>query len=564
MKRSALILFALLLLTFGSTAAGAQNIIVVPTATPTPTRDSDGDGLPDPIDQCPLEVGPTVTFGCPPVTPEPPGNPNPQPNPVDPNNPSGEQPPATTVTPPSFVPPVLPDGCYVTPSRDGRVNVRRAPSMDSEIIGSLSPGVIYAALGYVVNGAEAWMQILEYVGSDGVTLGYSARSVLMTTTFCPEIPRDNSTGGSAVDGFSSNPLDRPTLCYMSVGYDANYWGSSFDPALSDESSVYAAFYFEAAPGEPIPAGTPIWGVILMHGYNELPPDSPYFFQDPDHAVAAVSDQSVIDAAISGGVSAASPLAFPTPNGGVVAANGTMFYRLSDAEHVGNCGPIVAIDDLTTVRDTGEPQAIQCFTRPGTTLVESCWCESADSDCVDFLVSICYGGGAYVDAGPDMTACWFDPASSAANFDDLMSNPPTLRSVRHLINFCQDEDGVWWVDVPNPSDPFDVHGLDGGTCGSSFDQMPNTSRPIGAVRLIARLPQPGIDDLAANIAPVDCDANGVLDPFQTPTPNCQLPRDKETAAWWQQVLDMTCPAGWIMATEIDEDGEEIVTDAVCDD
>lgn len=672
MKRAALLLTLIsLLLAVSSMTTMAQVIIVPPTSTPTtPPRDSDGDGLPDTIDQCPLESGPTATFGCPERTPEPPpsGDPN-QPPSGDPN-----QPPVgvTPSAPPRFVPPMLPDGCFITPSQENRVNVRRAPSMDSEIIGSLLPGVVYPALGYVVNGADVWMQVLEYVGGDGATFGYSAQSVLMTSLFCPEIPGVND---STADDFASNPLDQPTLCFMSVGYDANYWGSGFDPALSDESTVYAAFYFAANPGDPILEGTPVWGVISIDGYNELPPESPYFFQNPDNAFAVASDQALIDAAISGGVSAASPLAFPNPNGGVMAVNGTIFYRLSDPDHVGTCGPIVAIDDLVIAGDAPEPQAIQCFTRPGTTIVESCWCESGDSDCVDFLVSICYGGGAYVDAGPDMTACWFDPASSAANFDDLVSVPDdgieelecatrpgttiveacwcptsdgacvevltsicygagayiesgpdttacwyepmaspnaefercivstldhavtvlawarvdgvspfdgrflvardlttdncapnTLRSVRHLIDFCQDEFGLWWVDVTNPSDPFDVHGLDGGTCGNSFDEIPATSRPVGAVRLVSRLPQPGIDDLAPNMDALDCDANGVIDTFQTPMPECAVARnaDKETAAWWRQVLDLTCPGGWIMATEIDEDGKEIVTDALCDD
>lgn len=41
-------------------------------------------------------------------------------------------------------------------------------------------------------------------------------------------------------------------------------------------------------------------------------------------------------------------------------------------------------------------------------------------------------------------------------------------------------------------------------------------------------------------------------------------NKETPAWWEQVLDLTCPGGWIMALDIDEDGEEVVTDVACDD
>lgn len=563
-----LILFLFALLAWGSATltVGQGVIIVLPTATPN--HDSDGDGLPDTRDQCPTQAGPIDNNGCPQTFPQP--NPNPSDNnpPVDPLPPASggdnTQPSGESVNPPPFVPPALPtDRCVITPAVDNRINVRRSPSMDGEIIGRLLPGVVYDALGYVVSNGEVWMQLTSYEGSDG-TVGYAAKSVVLSSVFCPQI---ETTPGGAAGGFTALPPADPTLCYLSVGYDPAFWGSAYDAQLGNDPVVYAAFYFERQPGQPIFAGTPVWGVITMNGFNMLPPESPLFFQDTDHAVAAASEQSDISAAINGGVGIATNMAFPNPNGGVQAANGTTFYRLSDADHIGNCGPIVAIDDLVSSPDSGNPnpQALQCFTHPGTTIVDSCWCETGDSACVNTLTSICYGGGAYVDSGPDMTACWYDPPPTAS-----VDNPGRLiMAVADDVWrwSCVDDLTVWWIDLHEPTnDPFAPHDLGDGHCIPGFDQLPQTSRPAGATRLLARLPSAGIGNLVGEPNIADCDANGMIDSFQNPTPDCTLTRngDKEHASWWQQVLDLTCPGGWLMVTEIDADGDEIVTDAACDD
>ncbi|MFN8529807.1 MAG: hypothetical protein U0670_14475 [Anaerolineae bacterium] len=557
-----LCLIALFALSSATLTLG-QGFTTLPTATPN--SDTDGDGLPNTRDLCPTEPGPRENNGCPQTFPPPNAPPdNPPPNNLPPaSGGDNPQPSGDVVNQPPFNPPSLPpDQCSVTPARDNRVNVRRSPSMDAEVLGVLMPGLVYPALGYVVNNAEVWMQLTNYEGSDG-TVGYAAQSVVMSSSFCPRI---DITMGDAADGFTSNPPDQPDLCYLSVGYDPAFWGSDYDAQLGDDPIVYAAFYFERQPGQPIFEGTPVWGVVSMDGYHELPPDSPLYFQDPDHAVAVASDQSDIDAAVSGGLGTAFNMAYPNPNGGVQAANGTIFYRLSDPEHVGNCGPIVAIDDLVSrpEDDGGDPQALQCFTHPGTTIVESCWCQTSDSACVDFLTSICYGGGAYVESGPDMTACWYEPAPAAA------ANRPgrlILAVSYQLGQVCEDDLSVWWIDLPRPTnDPFVLHDLGHGNCNDGFDQLPSMSRPSGAARMIARLPRPGINNLTGEASIADCDANGEIDAFQTPTPDCMLTRnaDKEHVSWWQQVLDLTCPGGWIMATEIDADGDEVVTDATCDD
>ena len=86
-------------------------------------------------------------------------------------------------------------------------------------------------------------------------------------------------------------------------------------------------------------------MVSIDGFHELPPDSPLAFLNPDNAAAVASDPAVIAAAMNGGVSAAFDLAFPNPNDGIMAPNGTTFYRLSSPEQYGNCGPIVSIDDF---------------------------------------------------------------------------------------------------------------------------------------------------------------------------------------------------------------------------
>jgi len=551
------------------TVAGPRENRGCPTTDNPPPADpdTDGDGTPDSGDECPTVAGPRENRGCPPAD-------NPPPNEPPSSEPPPNEPPSSV---PPFSPPALPtDGCYVTPANGNQINVRKAPDMTADILGFLLPGVVYAADGYVMNGADVWFQLSTYENSSGA-LGYSARSVLVYTT-CPEIPADASVGAEAADGFAGNPLPDVTLCYLSVGYDPSFYGSGFDAQLGDESVAYGAFYFESEPGEPIQAGTPVWGVVFLDGFHELPPDSVLYFQDPDNAVAVVSDQSVIDAAMSGGVGAAFNLAFPNPNGGIMATNGTTFYRLSSPEHVGNCGPIVpdAIDDFA-VADGGPDvaQAIQCFTKPGTSTVTDCWCETGDSDCVDFLVSICWGGGAYIDAGPDNTACWFENVEPAS--DDLVQagrgdiEPTTRDTARRQLEACGDDLTVWWIEQPNPyGDPFELHDPSGGNCDDPFGGMFDTPPAAGMVRLVTGRSDENITDPTGN---PDCDANGIPDNVEFPQPICgdltsDLPDGnsaKETAAWWAQVLNLTCGGSdWIIMLEIDEDGDEVVTDAQCTD
>ncbi len=573
MKRTGFFMLLLLLFVMGMSSTNAQIIIAPPTATPV--SDTDGDGLPDSDDLCPTVVGTRENRGCPGATPQPP-----PPLSDPPAAPPGSEPPMVTpasdpsVTPPPasdppaappFAPPVLPaDGCYVTPAQDSRVNVRRAPDMSAEPIGSLYPGVIYPADGYVQIGTDIWVQLSTYEGSTGAT-GYSARVVLLFSSLCRQLSVSVVTSGDvtgAADDFAGNPGEQPVLCYLSVGYDPAYYGSAFDAQLGNESIAYGAFYFESAPGQPIAAGTPIWGVLFLNGLHELPPESPLFFQNPDNAIAAVSDQSVISAAMSGGLGAAFNLAYPNPNGGVMATNGTMLYRLSAPEHYGNCGPIVAIDDLVSVpEDDQVVQALECFVKPGTTIVTDCWCETSDSACVEILTSICYGEGAYLEQGPDNTACWYGEATAAGD------NRVIFDYVVQGMSDCEADQHIWWLELPVGRDaPMSLRDIGRGNCVPDWDTLPPLERGDGP-RLVVGRGSEVVDPHPVT----DCDGDGVPDFAQYPLPGCvsdqlSVPTDTETTkeepGWWGQVLDLTCPGDWIMMLEIDADGDEVVTDAQC--
>jgi hypothetical protein len=429
MMRRLFILFMLLfVLVLGAAPALAQ------------PGDRDGDGIPRAQDNCPFRAGPASNNGCPlanadeaappPAEPEPPAPPPEEPQP--PAQPPAEPPPVVEPQPQPqvFMPAVLPlNGCYITSALASGVNVRSGPGMEHGIVGNLLPSVVYAADGFVLNGAEPWFRLAVYEGATGA-VGYSSGSVLSYTTLCPQLVLNPVVQNPASD-FTQNPTPNPL--------------------------------------------------------NEM-----------------------------------------IPIGG---------------------------------EDT---QALQCFTRPGTTVVESCWCPSNDTVCVQQLTSICYGAGAYIENGLDMTACWYgenapvtDPAGLAA-----------LLEVLPAIDYCADDLTVWWADVPNPyGDPFQLHDIDRGICGEDLSQISTMTRPAGTGRLIARLSRPEMMNLQADVTLVDCDLNGALDHFEALAPPCAAPRsaDKELVSWWAPVLDLTCGGtGWIMQTEIDAAGDEIVTKAHCDD
>jgi hypothetical protein len=444
MKRSYLILTLLLLLAVTATSVMAQQrgdkdgdgvpdsrdqcpdtagspdnngcpVFEIAPPQPPPPTDSDGDGLPDSDDQCPNQAGPRENGGCPvtviatlvpppsgdvpdqpPADPRPPGEPTGNPGDLAP---SPLLPTATlTPPPPPFQPPLLPiDGCYVTPASSNSVNVRKAPEMGAETIGSLMPGVVYEAQGVLTNGSgETWYQLVNYQGSTG-TPGFSAGIVLNATVDCAEIDLPgNGTIPNSMEDFVEVSV---SLCDMSVGWDAPTWSTS-EP--QGESVVDMALWFAAEPGAEIPAGTNALGVIYLRGGVDLP--------DAENIVAVMTDPVVLDAALNSDT--------PVDYGYPAAAHGVqsgeiIFYRLTDdigqvGDGTGNCGPIVAdIDGFASTAGSGpfwdEPT---CYYDQNGGL-QVCGCPASDGECLAVLITECTILGGQLDLGPENSACWYD-------------------------------------------------------------------------------------------------------------------------------------------------------------
>ncbi len=195
-----------------------------PNNPPSGDPDSDGDGTVDSGDECPTVSGPRENRGCPPSNPpnNPPGGDVPPPS----NPPNGDN-------PPPFTPPLLPTHeCFVTSANGNNINVRKEPNMSADVLGSLLPGVVYPAQGYVMNGAEVWFVLTGYVGSVGET-GYSAGSVLLSSAICAPVADPGNPGsvgvptGNAATDFESPDGGSPTLCHLTVGYDSPTWSDDF-------------------------------------------------------------------------------------------------------------------------------------------------------------------------------------------------------------------------------------------------------------------------------------------------------------------------------------------------
>lgn len=134
-----------------------------------------------------------------------------------------------------------------------------------------------------------------------------------------------------IDDLEAPELEQPVLCHMEVGFDADLWGAE---GMNDID--YGWFYFEATPWEPLPAGTPIWGIAMVN------PSTP--LADPEDVVAVATDMSLYDEALESDYAGA--YNWPTPYGGI-ESGGNIWYRNEiDYGDSGECGPIVGIDDFT--------------------------------------------------------------------------------------------------------------------------------------------------------------------------------------------------------------------------
>lgn len=354
-----------------------------PSSDPeNPNPDSDGDGLSDKDDRCPNEGGPTWTGGCPEEDPDP--------NRDDDNS-----------QPPTFNPPALPvDGCHVTPRDNFKVNVRKEADASADILGQLAPGVVYPALGYIMQGTDIWFVMTNYEGSTG-TAGYASRSVLLATA-CPQIfilPEGVAGGGfDPMIDFEAPGGDQPTLCHMTVGFDSPTW--SDDPEVP--SYTYAAFYFENDPDEPLPAGTKIWGVVFVQDFIIL--------ADSINVFAIAPDAALFETAMNSDY--AGFYNWPTMEGGVISGGSKMFRLTGDVDKLGACGPIVGIDDFTA--EPAGSAEMKCVAKPGTTILDSCYCPAGNEGCITNLAYFCNGYHDVADiyAEDDTVSCKFNVDASA--------------------------------------------------------------------------------------------------------------------------------------------------------
>ncbi len=175
MKRLALLtilvglVFGMATAAVGSPAAdcgGAFN----PPCTPVPAGgnnvnpgDPDGDGVPNGIDQCPDQGGPSSNQGCPPGT-----------------GPSATPAPKSTAQGISLpVMPVTGDCVAATRSAEG-VNIRLQPSTSAEIVGVLDPQMTYVVLAHLNNAEGLW---------DRIVPGWVARRVVRQGGDCETVPK---------------------------------------------------------------------------------------------------------------------------------------------------------------------------------------------------------------------------------------------------------------------------------------------------------------------------------------------------------------------------------------
>lgn len=154
----------------------------------------------------------------------------------------------------------------------------------------------------------------------------------------PEPPRDPiddvreplpNPDPQPIDDYEAPSPEQPVLCHMEVGIDAAEWGGQYDVD-------WGWFYFEATPWEPLPEGTPIWGVAMVAPGHSL--------VDANNVFAVTTDMSVYQDAHDSGDPAT--YNYPSIYGGI-ESGGEIWYRNHiDFGDAGECGPIVAVDDIT--------------------------------------------------------------------------------------------------------------------------------------------------------------------------------------------------------------------------
>jgi hypothetical protein len=293
------------------------------------TADTDGDGLDDPNDQCPTVLGTADNNGCPGGTEEP--------CPEQASTPSCEP-----TEPPRFPT----DRCYVATAGRQDVNVRSELSLAADILGVLSAGNIYEAEIVLGENDEPWARLLDtstIVLAHPADAGKEGYALLAALIFgnCP-IPTVPGNDALGQDGMGDFVMEDTPLCYMALGFDADIWG-----AEGMQNVIYAYFWFASNPGLPIPEGTVNAGVIMIEEFIDFP--------NPESAYAVATDPSYFEEAQN----AAYPgdYLWPTLAGGIQSGD-LILPRIVEevgieGDGTGRCGPIVPVapDDLSS--NTGD-------------------------------------------------------------------------------------------------------------------------------------------------------------------------------------------------------------------
>ncbi|MEO8392931.1 MAG: SH3 domain-containing protein [Chloroflexota bacterium] len=238
------------------------------TCPPTPvppgnvghSGDEDGDGIPDGIDQCPNEGGPSSNSGCPAGRSLSAGNPQ-----------------AGLVTPDLsqiLLPFLSATGNCELATRTGEgVNVRNQPSTSSQIVGTLDPKVTYLIISILENSSGRWYKVIP---------GWvSARVVRIGGGNCDTLPviRQRNAGDANPsqlaypDGFKLT-LDKGAT----PGSDQpnGYCSSGYGIDVAGPGGLNNAIHIEFGDGSVQPS--PVQGCFKLdsdgHGFGIEPPPDP--------------------------------------------------------------------------------------------------------------------------------------------------------------------------------------------------------------------------------------------------------------------------------------------------
>ena len=300
MKRLSLILCSLfLLLGTGILLANAQRTASVSFAqctsafgcpnTPTPAPqpgtnpskpgDPDGDGIPNGIDQCPNDGGPSSNSGCP----------------IG-RSFSAANPQVGLVTP--DLPVLLPflpatGNCVLATKTSEGVNIRNQPSTSSAILGTLDPKVPYLVISILHNSEGIWYRVIP---------GWVAQRVVRTGGDCDKLPVVEAPDASDAH---TTTLSYPDGFKLTVdkgdgsGEDTaqGYCASAYGIDVATSLGVGQAIHIEFGDGS---VRTCLKLDADGHGFGIVPPDpcdvtegDKYCWNLPTHSYIGLDEAGVL-------------------------------------------------------------------------------------------------------------------------------------------------------------------------------------------------------------------------------------------------------------------------------